>query len=85
MVLSASCGQTIKPLARQMARLMQAGLQVNGLGEAKAEMAIDTEHNVFAFLTGTKNRVGGWVSFLAGTGFGEDTGGFDHDRPAADV
>src|ERR1019366_1909494 len=34
---------------------------------------------------GARSHASRWGSFVAGASFGEDAGGFDHDRPAAEV
>ena len=50
----------------------QCLLQIDSLGEAEVETAIDAEDNISIFSTGARSRAGSWVSVLADAALGED-------------
>src|ERR1700704_508377 len=60
-------------------------LQIDGLGEAEVEAAIDAEDNIPILTTNARSRAGRRISFVADAAFGEDAGGLDHARPASDI
>ena len=52
--------------------IANTSLQIDSLGEAEVETAIDAEDNISIFSTGARSRAGSWVSVLADAAFGED-------------
>ncbi len=58
-------------------------MQIDSLGKTEVKTAIPPEHDVFP--TAASNRAFSRAAFVAGATLGEDAGGLDHHRPAADL